>query len=376
MLDMLNSFWQYWNYVFTLIGYGFWPRPQVYAALTEDIRAALPVALGVVFLSGISLLIGQSVILFLNRVPPIRFVISLLIQGVLLTAGLIMTAIVIWLSGLIVFRSDPEISAVITLTAVSYAPLAFGFLILIPYFGIFIEKLLYAWTLLILLFIIRFGFDTNFVAAVVCVGLAYGLRTVLSATIGRPLVALRNWILRRVIGTDQLAMTPDEIRAQVSAELLDSQRGEPGLLRSSGFCSPRCCCCWWQACSWHHLSRLAGTRAGLARPMPRCAGHSARRAFEDASRWGDTGDTQPPLPGLSLGRWRGFTREHPRRGIPFFKAARRVSVAYARGGRCLSLLGDEPGAHRPAHRSTHLAAHRAATAARPERQVGDADQFS
>jgi hypothetical protein len=226
MFDMLNDFWQYWVNVFTLIGYGLWPRPLLYTALTDEVRASLPVALGVVFLSGISLLIGQSVILFLNRVPPTRFLISLVIQGILLTLGLIVTALVIWISGLIVFGSDPPIAAVITLTAISYAPLTFGFLILIPYFGILIEKLLYAWTLLILLFIIRFGFDTNFVAAVICVGLAYGLRALLSATIGRPLVAVRNWILRNVVGTDQLAMTPDEIRAQVSAELLDSPRGD------------------------------------------------------------------------------------------------------------------------------------------------------
>lgn len=221
MGSLLREILSYWGAVFAVIGEALVPSAELFAAIFERADQALPVALGVSFVAGVSLLLGQSVILFLNRAGPLRFLLSLLIHGAVITGGLIVTALVLWLVGGYLFPLRPTFPQMLALTAVSYAPLAFGFLILIPYFGTIIEKLLYAWSALILLVVVRIGFQTTLLAALACVGLAFLLRQALGATIGRPIGALRRRLRRSLFGGDELVLSPAEIRARVAARLSD-----------------------------------------------------------------------------------------------------------------------------------------------------------
>lgn len=225
MLDLLRRFVTYWLEVLRIIGASLQPREGLYdfmAAYTAELLFYVP---GVAFVAGASLLLGQSVILFLNRVGPGRFALSLAIHGLLFAAGLLLTGAIVWLTGSLLFERRPELLEMLTLTALSYAPLAFGFLILIPYFGTAIEKLLYLWSALLLIVVVRFGFGASFAEALLCVGLAYLLRAGFNATLGRPLIAIRSRVLRRVIGSDDLSPTPAEIREQVSRAIAEPKRG-------------------------------------------------------------------------------------------------------------------------------------------------------
>jgi hypothetical protein len=171
------------------------------------------IAFGVVMAAGISLLLGQSVILFLNQVSPARFCISLVINGLLLVAGWLLWSTSVWTIGRWLFDESPPYRLVQQLVALSYAPLVFGFLILLPYLGPFVERLLYTWSFIIALRAVTFTFDVGFWGSLLCVGLGWLLLMALTATVGRPIIAIRNALWHRVTGT-QLGTSEEEMLEQ------------------------------------------------------------------------------------------------------------------------------------------------------------------
>jgi uncharacterized membrane protein YgdD (TMEM256/DUF423 family) len=79
---MFEYLWAVWR----AIGLGMNFEPSV-VQIVETYPNAFWIAFGVVMVAGISLLLGQSVMLFLNQVTPRRFAMSLVINGLLLVAG-------------------------------------------------------------------------------------------------------------------------------------------------------------------------------------------------------------------------------------------------------------------------------------------------
>ena len=57
------------------------------------------IALLVVLIAGLSLAVGQSVILFINRVKPARLIFSLLLNAVLFVFGFLFLVFSTWLTG-------------------------------------------------------------------------------------------------------------------------------------------------------------------------------------------------------------------------------------------------------------------------------------
>ena len=93
--------------------------------------------------------------------------------------------------------------------AAALAPLVFGFLILIPYMGTAIGNILNVWELLIMTTVVQFAFQTGFIAAAVCVGLGWLLMVLLTNTLGKPVVKLRNAIWRKATGSELDATAQD-----------------------------------------------------------------------------------------------------------------------------------------------------------------------
>jgi hypothetical protein len=154
-------------------------------------------------------LIGQSVILFVNRVSPSRFLVSLLVNGILFSISLVVWALSIWVVGQWLYPNDISIGTVMRLVGLGAAPYLFGFLVLIPYMGNFIGRVLSVWSFLIVLAGILHLTGGLLWPALVCVGLGWLLIALLTATIGRPIVALRNRIFRQVSGTSLDASVAD-----------------------------------------------------------------------------------------------------------------------------------------------------------------------
>ena len=106
--------------------------------------------------------------------------------------------------------------------------MVFGFLILIPYTGPAIGKLLNVWQLLIMITVVESTFRVGFFAAIACVGLSWLLMLLLTNTIGRPVVRLRNAIYRKVTGSDLESTTQDILLEFSGGQGLADQAPEGG----------------------------------------------------------------------------------------------------------------------------------------------------
>ena len=102
----------------------------------------------VVLLAGLSQTFGQSVMLFINRVRPLRFLLSVAIASVLFVFNYNFWVFSTWLVAKWLFGVELPLIEVIKTLGFSYAPLLLGFLIVIPYFGMPILVVLSIWTLL------------------------------------------------------------------------------------------------------------------------------------------------------------------------------------------------------------------------------------
>jgi hypothetical protein len=187
-------------------------NPRAFAfveATPESGRVVLAIAV----LGGASLLLGQSVILFVNRVSPGRFVLSLLLNGVIFTLGLLVWAVAIWLTARVLFGAQLAapipFGPVARLVGLGAAPYVFGFLVLLPYAGAFIGRVLSVWSFLVVLAGLTGLAGGNFGAALVCTAVGWTLIALMSATVGRPIIYARNRIWRRLTGADMDASVQD-----------------------------------------------------------------------------------------------------------------------------------------------------------------------
>jgi hypothetical protein len=179
----------------------------------------------VAVLAGASTLLGQSVMLFVNRVRPTRFAASLLLNGVLYTLSLVGWGASIWLVGTALTGQDVTLGAALRVACLSAAPLVFGFLVLIPYVGLAVDRVLHVWSFLITLVLVERGFQLELLPAVVCTGLGWLLLQLLTHTIGRPLVALRTRLWHRVTGSPLDARVQD-ILVEFGSEDVGRRRPE------------------------------------------------------------------------------------------------------------------------------------------------------
>lgn len=102
----------------------------------------------VVLLAGISQTLGQSVMLFINRVRPLRFILSVVVAAALFVFNYNFWVLSTWLVAGWLFQVSLPLVEVIKTLGFSYAPLLLGFLMIIPYFGMPISIVLTIWTLM------------------------------------------------------------------------------------------------------------------------------------------------------------------------------------------------------------------------------------
>ncbi|HYZ85031.1 MAG TPA: hypothetical protein VE621_11540 [Bryobacteraceae bacterium] len=126
------------------------------------------IALGVFCLAAISEAVGQSVDLFLHRVPPKRFLLSLFLTAVMLAFTVVLWTATFWAISRFVYGRDYAFYDLLAGVGLGHAPYLFGFLILIPWLGLVIRAILQVWTLLAVitsLFVLEMPFRDLLLAA-------------------------------------------------------------------------------------------------------------------------------------------------------------------------------------------------------------------
>ena len=136
----INRFWSLVSGVLLL-------RTQTFE-LVNNLPLGLIASILVVLLAGLSQTLGQSVMLFINQVKPIRFLLSVAIAAVLFVFNYNFWVASTWLVAGWLFKIDISLVEVIKTLGFSYAPLLLGFLMVIPYFGMPILIVLSIWALM------------------------------------------------------------------------------------------------------------------------------------------------------------------------------------------------------------------------------------
>ena len=163
-----------------------------------------PVILTIALVGSVSLMLGQSAVLFVNRLSPRRFALSVVVNAAIFVVGLVIWAAAIWLSARVVLSTSAPLTSVVRSVGLGCAPFLFGILIFLPYAGLLVARILYVWSLLIVLSAVRSVLDIGFFQALLCVGAGWILMLIAGNTVGRPIVRVRDWILRRAAGRTRL----------------------------------------------------------------------------------------------------------------------------------------------------------------------------
>ena len=172
---------------------------SVYTAVQANAQGAW-VALVVMLLAGLSEAAAQSLVLFINKVRPFRFLLSLAITVVRHLAGYLLWSFIVWLIGVYIFGRSVPLLAVTSAVGLAYAPRLFSFFTLIPFFGIGIGLLLSLWSMLVIVVAIQFGLSLELWQAVAASGMGWLALQVWQRTLGIPIHAFDRRIKNRAAG--------------------------------------------------------------------------------------------------------------------------------------------------------------------------------
>lgn len=191
-----TAFHQFWELVSGVLNL----NPEVFHKI-NILPQGTELALVVILIVGLAQAIGQSILLFINKVKQLRFILSLVISAILFAFSFGFWAISICLVTNIIFNTALPLITVIRTLGLSYAPQIFSFLIGLPYLGIPIGILLSLWSLLAEIIGLQYLTELNIWAAFACNILGWTVHQVLQRTIGRPIIAFGQLLLNLTAGT-------------------------------------------------------------------------------------------------------------------------------------------------------------------------------
>src|SRR6266487_4194061 len=137
----------------------------------------------------------------------------LILAGIVFALGAFSWMFTSWLIATYAFGVHESIITVIQVVCLAYAPQLFGFLILLPYMGPLIRRLLYAWSFLAM--VVAISTITHLVLwqAFLCNLLGWAVVEALQRTIGRPIIALNKWIRQAAAGVPLAVQAQDLVKA-------------------------------------------------------------------------------------------------------------------------------------------------------------------
>ncbi|MCL6435841.1 MAG: CAAX protease [Leptolyngbyaceae cyanobacterium HOT.MB2.61] len=189
---LMDRVWEILGWVFVLNG-------EVFQRVTT-LPGGITLAICVVLLAGLSLAVGQGIILFINRVKPTRFIFTLLVSAILYLFEFLFLVLSTWFICLFPSSISLSIPTLITVLGLSYAPLLFSFLGALPYLGFPLLRILSIWHLLAM--VVGFAAVANIGAGFAFGYVAFGwfVKEALEHTVGEPIAQLGKTISDWVAG--------------------------------------------------------------------------------------------------------------------------------------------------------------------------------
>lgn len=221
VLDFLASVW--------LVIWGVLTRDRSVLTWFQVHPLSLEIAVTAAAFAGASTLLGDSVVLFLNRVRGWRFAITLSINALGFVLLYSLQALVIAILGPLVLGYSPGLLAVVKGVMLSTAPMIFGVLVLIPYLGPAIARVLQVWGLLALWLVVQVLFHTDPWSALLVTGIGWVVMQVLSWTLARPVSWIGDRIWRLATGKPAMMTGRDLLSGHMFMPL--DYQADPGEVR-------------------------------------------------------------------------------------------------------------------------------------------------
>lgn len=215
-----GTLWQILGGILTL-------NPAAFAALKTLPSFTVDVlALAIVLLAGLSQEVAQAIILFVNRVQPLRFVVSLLLGSVLFAFGYLFWGLSVWVAGLVFLAQPIPLRTVVDVLAFSYLPLVFSFFGAMPYFGVPILRLLAVWNLLAM--VVGFAALAALPArlAFAHVMLGWVVLVVVQQTVGQPVANLGRWLVNQAAGV-KIVRSPAAVHDLIYGAFPEAEAAPP-----------------------------------------------------------------------------------------------------------------------------------------------------
>ncbi len=182
-------------------------------------------ALAVVALAGISASVGQSLVLFINRVRPSRFVPAVLISLISYLAGYLLWTASIYAVGKYGFGKPVTWAPVAAVVGLAYAPQVLAFFELTPFFGNPFGILLSLWTMVAIVIAVQTALGLTLWQAVLAAGLGWLLLQAVRRTVGIPIYGVGRWLRKKAIGAQLQYAVKDlpQLRRRRAKLLVDKQ---------------------------------------------------------------------------------------------------------------------------------------------------------
>jgi len=182
----------------------------------------LTIALWILLVGTVSDVIGNSPLLFINRMRPGRLAAAFGIETVLSLVRLTIWIVGLWIV-LVITNRPVTLANVVLVIGIGYAPMVWSFLVIIPTAGPLIGRVLTAWTLVTIIASIAVATNTSPWAALPSVAVAALLIVALRRSSDKLSTALLGRLSRRLVGVDLMQRT----RAMDPALAMASRDGRP-----------------------------------------------------------------------------------------------------------------------------------------------------
>ena len=202
-----STFFAFIQTMLRLVAGGLRLDPAAFQAAFNGGPAATPVLICVILLGGLSLMIGQCVVLFANRVNTARFAISLALGTIRFFMEVMLVIVVVWWTANR-FSTHPWLFGQVgRAVALASAPYWLSFFFLVPYFGLIWERLTKIYVLLALITAMQAIFGLPFFNALLVSFVAWLGLYMISLITSRLLTPVFNRITRSLGGDLELTST-------------------------------------------------------------------------------------------------------------------------------------------------------------------------
>lgn len=197
MIDIdVSSLGAYIETLFRVVGGVLSLNPQVFIAM-RGMEAITGISLGVVVVAGLMRILGQSIVLFANRVRPAGFVVRIVASTLEFILDVLVMGVILWLiARLLNPNSSLTLGEILRTIPLAFAPYWLGALVLVPYMGIWIERGLKVYVFLALTVAFQAAFNQPFLTAVISALIAWFSVLLLDSLLSWPMTSATESVSR------------------------------------------------------------------------------------------------------------------------------------------------------------------------------------